>query len=130
MSHIPRAVCVGCGREMVTKKTGVVAQAHASFGPYYKIMADKVWCELCGFEVLTGFGQAPTSEHYKPGFAAVHHDVDFVFSGERYPTTKEEEIRKGIAVIESHISVLGFKLRNAQRKLEQLAALADEGGER
>lgn len=120
MSHIPRAVCVGCGREMVTKKAGLTAQALATFGPYYKVHADKVQCELCEVEVLVGFALSPIVEHYEPGFAAVPATVDFVFSGERYPTDKADEVRKGIAVIERRLEVLRRKLDFARASLEWL----------
>lgn len=36
----------------------------------YKIWAsDKFECPGCGVQILSGFGRAPISEHYKPDFA-------------------------------------------------------------
>lgn len=123
MTHIPRAVCVGCGREMKTEKQGMVAQALATFGPYYKIQADKLRCELCGYEILCGWAHDPLSEHFKPGFDEIRYDIDFVFAGERYSHDEEERVAEGIRVLEQHLEIMESKLASARRTQEMRAEL-------
>lgn len=119
MTHIPRAVCVGCGREMKTKKTGRTVQAMASFGPYYKVQADEVGCNLCGYRILTGFAHDPI-QHFEPSFEDEHYDLEFVFDGERYSDSDEEKLVEAIRVIENHIKILENKKKYAERKLTLL----------
>ena len=117
MTHIPRAVCVGCSREMKTEKMSVIAQALAGFGPYYKIMGDMLECELCGYQILTGFS-SPITEHFMEGFDKVHHTTEFVFRGERYSHDDDERVAEGIRVLEQHQEIIGWKLSEA-RKLQK-----------
>ncbi len=113
MTHIPRAVCVGCGREMKTEKQGMVAQSISTFGPYYKIQADKLKCELCGYEILCGWAHDPLTEHFKPGFEKVRFDIEFVFAGEGYSHHDEERLAEGIRVLQQHLKIMEYKLARA-----------------
>ncbi len=119
MTHIPRAVCVGCGREMKTEKQGMVAQALATFGPYYKIEVDKLRCELCGYEILCGWAQEPLTHHFYDGFDAVSHQIEFVFAGERYADNEEEKVAEGIRVLEQHLKIMESKLASARMVQER-----------
>ncbi len=71
MPHKP--VCVSCQREMRPEQNGVGCLDMADFGPYKLWDSDKWKCPSCGYEILSGFGQGPISEHYQERFA---HDLE------------------------------------------------------
>lgn len=52
MTHIPRAICGHCGRELEIVQTGVAVEMVASWGSYYKIYGDRYACtnEMCDTE--------------------------------------------------------------------------------
>lgn len=71
---IPKVAC-GCGRAMKCEKNGVVVEAHSSFGPYYKVEADRYECPACGTQVITGFASQVLAEHFQPSFKTIKADV-------------------------------------------------------
>lgn len=82
MTHVPRAVCGKCQREMVPSKNGVMVEAFAAFGSYYKIMADEYECPCCGTTVITGFAMRPNYHHFEPGYAGEPVNRRFAFAEE------------------------------------------------
>lgn len=123
MSHIPRAVCLTCNREMKTVKQGVMAEALANFGSYYKIQADRLECELCGNQVLMGWAMHPMAEHFEPDYEDVHVDHTFVFQGERYTADVAEAgieaVQKAIVITEKRLKILQSKLTYGQHLAEK-----------
>ena len=83
MPHIPKAVCVQCGRELKILKTGARLEAlmktgKDSYGPYYKISADVYRCESCGIEIAVDFANEPL---------VMRHEINYyTFSDENYCT--------------------------------------------
>ena len=67
----PGCICVRCNKEMLPEKNGTLVRLDATFGPYQIWSGDKVKCTVCGFEVVTGWGQNPVAEHYQEGFKEI-----------------------------------------------------------
>jgi hypothetical protein len=75
---MPKPICVPCKRYYKIVKTGFAFTE--GFAPNclepdnwkpYKIWFGDLWrCCGCDHRMITGFGAAPISEHYKPDFAA------------------------------------------------------------
>ena len=77
---MPKPICVPCKRFMRPLNNGVVVleqkpdgngappglEAPERWSPYLMWNADSHQCKGCGAVVVTGFGQAPHAEHYKP----------------------------------------------------------------
>ena len=68
-------VCLKDGKFLRIKKNGVSIEEGMPNGAggwqSYKLwQADLYECPECGFELVTGFGAGPISEHYKPDHAA------------------------------------------------------------
>ena len=69
-------VCVRCARFLTIKKNDVSVEegmpdSRGGWAPYKLWCADLYECKGCGFQLATGFGQGPVSEHYKPEYAAL-----------------------------------------------------------
>lgn len=122
MSHIPRAVCLTCNREMKTERQGVMAEALASFGSYYKIQADRLECELCGNQMLVGWAQRPMAEHFEPDYESLEVDHTFVFQGERYGADVAEA---GIEAVHGAIQTTEERLRILRSKLSYAHDMVD-----
>lgn len=85
---MPKPVCVSCQRFYRPEKNGYVltemmpkphslaalpvppgTTAPEMWEPY-KVWRGDLWkCQGCGHEIVVGFADLPTSEHYKPDFA-------------------------------------------------------------
>ena len=77
-----KPVCVKCRRFFKPAKTGVSVMEQMPCGndappgntepenwkPYKLWQADLYRCDGCGHEVITGFAQLPSAEHYQPEF--------------------------------------------------------------
>jgi len=82
---MPKPVCHDCKRFYRCVRSGVIvleqmpSENEAQPGkaeswkwtPYKIWMADLWRCLGCQKEIISGFGQAPVSEHYKPDFAGL-----------------------------------------------------------
>lgn len=80
---MPKPVCVPCQRFFRPKRNGFAVVEGRPIGndappgtsapdrwlPYKLWESDMYECQGCGAQILVGFGMAPISEHYKPGFA-------------------------------------------------------------
>ncbi len=49
--HIPRSFCMKCNTEMVIYKTGMLLEAMAKWGSYYKVYSDVYVCPGCGCQI-------------------------------------------------------------------------------
>lgn len=129
MPHIPRAVCLNCDREMVTERQGVMVKALAGFGPYYIIAADRLECNLCGWQALVGWAGAPVAHHFEEGFEDRPVEHEFVFDGERYPVTELARYRAGVEKLGQVVERLQLHHEAARQGLERLEEEAKEPGE-
>ena len=74
-----RPVCVGCTKEFLPEKNGVLVCEHANFGPY-KIWSADLWkCPNCGSEIIVGFGYNSVSEHFQDDFQDWLKKVEYNF---------------------------------------------------
>ncbi len=64
MPHIPRAVCVPCGKEYRIKKNGFEILMNNRGKPYYQISSDLWECPSCGHQAAIGFAQGPYWQNY------------------------------------------------------------------
>lgn len=87
MPHIPRTLCVPCGREMTINRNGILVEMLTVNGPYYLVYADAYKCIVCGHAVLLP-SQNPLAFSHEPDYAAVKADVRIKFSD--VPITAEE----------------------------------------
>ena len=78
MTFIPKAFCA-CGYEMVIETTGVMLEANAIIGSYYKVASDLYRCPSCGNGAYLGM-QGITAEHFQPGYADRKADVQVHFA--------------------------------------------------
>ncbi len=57
MAHIPRAFCFNDNMEMLIEKTGLMFEAVAYWGSYYKAAADVYKCPMCNNKVILPAGR-------------------------------------------------------------------------
>ena len=61
-------LCVKCSKAYVTKKQEVVVNELAHFGSYKLWEADLKECPVCHNQIISGFAQMNSSEHYQIGY--------------------------------------------------------------
>lgn len=67
---MPKLVCVNCETELKPEVNGVVVVETMLVREPYKLWRADLWkCPGCGFEVVAGFGNRPTAEHFEEGFS-------------------------------------------------------------
>lgn len=81
MAHVPNCICASCGHEMRVLRVGVVAEAVARIGAYYKASADMYGCDLCGARVLVGMAR-PFARPSDPDYSTSEPSIRFSFVGE------------------------------------------------
>ncbi len=65
---MPKIVCVKCEVEYRPEKNGVTVEEMANFGSYKLWNADLLKCPKCGNEIVGGFAQVASAEHFEPGY--------------------------------------------------------------
>lgn len=66
---MPKPVCVDCGSEFKKELSGVYYVEYMAKGKPYKIWFADLWkCPNCLIQILSGYGDKPVSEHFKPDF--------------------------------------------------------------
>lgn len=69
--------CVKCRVFLIPKKSGVAVEEgmplsnkpNGPWGPYKLWYADLAECPICGFQLITGFGNRPLAEHFQANYA-------------------------------------------------------------
>lgn len=82
MPHIPRAICVPCGKEYRIKKNSFEVLMQTRGKPYYQISTDMWECPVCGHQVVVGFAQAPYWQNFMSERTEIEPNLRATFSDE------------------------------------------------